>query len=72
VWDELVTQYGSNLDMVVVDRDSPDGRQFSESHGIPYQPGFVILDPQGNVFYASLGPYTGEELTALIEQAAGL
>ncbi len=58
--------------MVVVDRDTPEGRDFAVSHGIGYQPGFVIIDPRGDVFYAALGPFTGEELTALIEQAADL
>ena len=58
--------------MVVVDRDSPEGRAFSVSHGIGYQPGFVVIDPQGEVYYAALGPYTGEELTQLIEEAAAL
>ncbi|MCA9843559.1 MAG: hypothetical protein KC482_13705 [Dehalococcoidia bacterium] len=72
MWDELVAQYGNQLDMVVVDRDSPEGRAFSVSHGIGYQPGFVVIDPRGEVYYAALGPYTGEELTQLIEEAAAL
>lgn len=72
MWNELVAQYGTEMEMVVVDRDDPDGRAFAVSHGIGYQPGFVIIDPQGDVFYAQLGPYDGDSLRTLIEAAAAL
>jgi len=72
VWNELVAQFGTQMQMVVVDRDEPEGRDFAVSHGIGYQPGFVIIDPEGDVFYAKLGPYDPEELRALIEAAAEL
>lgn len=72
MWDELVAEYGDQMEMIVVDRDEPEGREFAVSHGIAYQPGFVVINPAGEVHYAGLGPYEAEALVALIEEAAAL
>ena len=70
MWEELVEEYGESVTMVMVDRDSRDGRNFAESHGIYYQPGFVVIDSAGEVTYASLGPYEPEDVTELVRNAA--
>ena len=70
MWEELVEEYGDSVTMVMVDRDSRDGRNFAESHGIYYQPGFVVIDSAGEVTYASLGPYEAEDVTELVRNAA--
>jgi len=70
VWADLEKQYGSELNMVVVDRDTKEGREFAESHRIYYQPAFVVLDPTGKVTYAELGPYDPRGVTELVEKTA--
>ena len=70
VWEELTQEYGDQVTMVMVDRDSREGRSFAESHGIYYQPGFVVIDSAGEVTYASLGPYEAEDVEALVRDAA--
>lgn len=68
MWEELVTQYnGTELEMVIVDNDDPGGRAFARSHGVNYQPGFIVIEPGGDVLHAALGPYDGDSLRDLIE-----
>ena len=63
-----MTRYnGTQLDMVIVDNDDPDGRAFARSHGVNYQPGFIVIEPDGTVLHAALGPYDGDSLRTLIE-----
>ncbi len=70
MWVELTKQYGEEVEMVVVDRDSTEGRKFAEDHKIFYQPGFVVLDRQGKVTYEGLGPYDPKDVTKLVQAAA--
>ena len=66
MWEELVDEYGSEIDLIIVDRDSSEGRAFAESHNIYYQPGFVALDRDGTVVYQGLGPYAPDKVRALV------
>ncbi|MGE3077053.1 MAG: TlpA family protein disulfide reductase [Dehalococcoidia bacterium] len=70
VWPELRAEYGDQVQLIVVDRDSNEGREFAESYRINYQPAFVVLDPDGNVERAALGPYTPEEVRTLVAGVA--
>ncbi|WP_343391615.1 hypothetical protein [Candidatus Amarobacter glycogenicus] len=70
VWPALQAEYGADVQLIQVDRDSDAGRKFSESYRINYQPGFVVLDAAGKVTYAALGPYTPDEVRTLVEKAA--
>lgn len=70
MWADLTEQHGDGVEMIVVDRDTTEGRKFAESHGIYYQPGFVVLDRAGKVTYEGLGPYDQKDVTKLVEQAA--
>ena len=67
MWPELQAEYGDQVQLIQIDRDSTEGRAFSESYRINYQPGFVVLDAEGNVKRAALGPYTPEEVRTLVE-----
>ncbi|MGE0600160.1 MAG: TlpA family protein disulfide reductase [Dehalococcoidia bacterium] len=68
VWPDLQAEYGDEVQLIVVDRDSDAGRAFAESYRINYQPAFVVLDPEGNVKRAALGPYTPGEVRTLVEE----
>ena len=70
MWPALQAEYGADVQLIQVDRDSDAGRKFSESYRINYQPGVVVLDAAGNVTYAGLGPYTPDEVRTLVEKAA--
>jgi hypothetical protein len=70
VWAELVRDYGDSIELIEVDRDSRDGRRFAESHGIFYQPGFVVFDASGAVTYAGLGPFDPRDVRRLVEETA--
>jgi thiol-disulfide isomerase/thioredoxin len=69
-WPSIVDAYGSAVQLIMVDRDTPEGNAFARSHRINYQPGFVVLDANGNVTYAGLGPYTPAEVRQLVASAA--
>ena len=66
MWEELIEEYGEDIDLVTVDRDSADGRRFAESHGIHYQPGFVAIDSSGTTVHEGLGPYDPEAVRELV------
>jgi hypothetical protein len=70
VWAELTKQYGDDVEMIVVDRDTVEGKKFAEEHRIYYQPGFVVLDRTGKVTYEGLGPFDPKDVTKLVEAAA--
>jgi len=68
VWEDLVAEYNeTHLEMTVVDNDDPEDRAFARSHGVNYQPGFIVIDADGTVLHAALGPYDGDSLRTLIE-----
>ena len=66
MWAELTEQYGDEIELILVDRDSPEGRAFADSHRIFYQPGFVALTADGEQVYEGLGPYDPEDVRALV------
>ena len=68
MWPELQTEYGAEVQLIQVDRDSKEGRAFAESYRISYQPAFVILAADGAVLRAALGPYGPNEVRELVEQ----
>ncbi len=67
MWPELQAEYGDQVQLIQVDRDSSEGRSFAESYRINYQPAFIVLDADGKVQRAALGPYTPEEVRTLVE-----
>ena len=70
MWPELQAEYGDQVQLIQVDRDSDEGRDFAESYRINYQPAFVVLSPEGEVLRAALGPYGPAEVRTLVEQVA--
>ena len=66
MWTALQDEYADQIDFVTVDANTPDGRQFSHSHGIRSHPGFVVIDASGEVTYAALGPWDEEALRELV------
>jgi hypothetical protein len=70
VWPELQAEFGAQLQLIEVDRDSREGRAFAESYRINYQPAFVVLDAEGNVLRAALGPYGPAEVRDLVKGVA--
>jgi hypothetical protein len=68
VWEDLVAEYnGTQLEMAILDNDDSEDRAFARSHGVNYQPGFIVVEPGGAVLHAALGPYDGDSLRTLIE-----
>ena len=70
MWEELQEEFGEQVDLITVDRDTDEGAAFASSHDIPYQPGFVVVNSQGDVTYAALGPWDPEDVTELVRSAA--
>lgn len=68
MWPELQNEYGAEVQLIQVDRDSKEGRAFAESYRVSYQPAFVVLSSEGEVLRAALGPYGPEEVRELVEQ----
>ena len=69
MWAELTSQHEGKAEFVVVDRDTDEGRAFADSHGIYYPPGFVVLDREGDVIYAGLGPSDPDDVVDLVDTA---
>ena len=68
MWEDLVAEYDDRqFEMLIVDNDDPEDRAFARSHGVTYQPGFIVIEPDGTVLHAALGPYDGDSLRTLIE-----
>jgi hypothetical protein len=70
-WPAITADYGDSVQLITVDRDTPEGRAFAREHRIAYQPAFVVLDAAGQVTYAGLGPFRADEVRSLIARAAG-
>ena len=66
MWEDLQNEYGDRIELVTVDRDSEEGGAFARSHGIRYQPGFVVVNASGEVTYAGLGPWAPDDVRALV------
>ncbi len=71
MWPDLQATYGDQVQLIQVDRDSPEGRAFAESYRINYQPAFVVVSAGGEVVRAALGPYDPEGVRALVAETAG-
>lgn len=70
MWPDLQAEYGDEIQLIQVDRDSSEGREFAESYRISYQPAFVLVSETGEVLRAALGPYGPNEVRALVEELA--
>ena len=70
MWPELQAEFGADVQLIQVDRDSKEGLAFAEGYRINYQPAFVVLGPTGEVQRAALGPYTPGEVRQLVESVA--
>lgn len=70
MWADLQEEYAGLVEFVTVDRDTAEGNAFALSHGIRYQPGFVVMDAAGETVYAALGPWEDGDLRALVRSAA--
>jgi hypothetical protein len=70
VWPELQAEFGADIQLIQVDRDSKEGRAFAESYRLYYQPAFVVIDSKGTVTRAALGPYGPDEVRQLVEMVA--
>ncbi len=70
MWEELQAELGDEVDLITVDRDTDEGGAFARSHNVQYQPGFVVLNSQGEVTYAALGPWDPQDVTELVRSAA--
>lgn len=70
MWPELQAEYGADIQLIQVDRDSKEGRVFAEGYRINYQPAFVVISPTGEVLRAALGPYGPQEVRELVEALA--
>lgn len=66
----MQAEFGSEVQLIEVDRDSSEGRKFAEGYRINYQPAFIVVSATGAVERAALGPYTPEEVRKLVEQVA--
>ena len=72
MWPELQAEYGDKLQLIEVDRDTAQGREFAESYRLYYQPAFVVIGADGQVLRAALGPYGPQEVRELVEQLASV
>lgn len=70
MWADLQEEYAGRIEFVTVDRDTDEGSAFARSHGIDYQPGFVVMDASGETVYAALGPWRDDDLRALVRSVA--
>lgn len=70
MWADLQEEYAGVIEFVTVDRDTDEGSAFALSHGIRYQPGFVVMDAAGETVYAALGPWRDDALRALVRSVA--
>lgn len=70
MWADLQEEYAGLIEFVTVDRDTGEGSAFALSHGIRYQPGFVVMDAAGETVYANLGPWEDDDLRALVRSVA--
>ncbi len=67
MWAALQTEYADQIDFTTVDATTSEGRDFSRSYGIRSHPAFVVIDAQGEVVWAALGPWTEEEVRELVQ-----
>ncbi len=70
MWPDLQAEYGADVQLIQVDRDSKEGRAFAESYRINYQPAFVVLTATGQVTRAALGQYGPDEVRELVAEVA--
>ncbi|MCY3882380.1 MAG: hypothetical protein F4Z77_09380 [Dehalococcoidia bacterium] len=68
MWADLEEEYGDRVEFYSVDRETEEGREFINDHGVPIgQPGFILYDASGEVTYAGLGPTRPAAVRDLVE-----
>jgi len=64
--------YGDKIEIRELDANAPDGQQAFRAYALPGHPGYVLLNPQGNVLWRGFGEQSREiierQLDAALEQ----
>lgn len=65
----LQATYQGTVDFRILNAALGEGKAAFEAYGLPGHPGYVILDPRGEVRWRAFGPQDGETLAAAIEDS---
>ncbi len=63
--------YGDRIEFRELDANAPDGQQAFRAYSLPGHPGYVLLDPQGEVLWMGFGEQSRESLEAQLLAALG-
>lgn len=68
--DELRLTFQDRAEFRSLNAALAEGRTAFRAYSLPGHPGYVILNPEGEVIWKGFGPQTAEELTSILD--AGL
>jgi predicted DsbA family dithiol-disulfide isomerase len=67
VVDGLVDEYNDHFEFRRLDANSQDGKEAFQAYGLRVHPSFVIIDPEGNQLWLSLGEQPREVISQVLD-----
>jgi len=61
--------YGDRIEFRELDANAPDGQQAFRAYALPGHPGYVLLNPQGDVLWKGFGEQSREIMQRQLDSA---
>lgn len=65
----LTQSYPGKIEVRKINVSSEDGSRFFQYYGLPGHPGFILLNPQGEVLWKGFGEQASLEIGTQVRQA---
>ncbi|HKJ37762.1 MAG TPA: hypothetical protein VJ972_03230 [Anaerolineales bacterium] len=65
----LEQTYADQIEFRELDANAPDGQQAFRAYALPGHPGYILLDPQGEVLWRGFGEQSLEDIQRQLDAA---
>ena len=65
----LEQTYADQIEFRELDANAPDGQQAFRAYALPGHPGYILLDPQGEVLWRGFGEQSREDIQRQLDAA---
>ena len=61
--------YGDQIEFRELDANAPDGQQAFRAYALPGHPGYVLLNPEGEILWVGFGEQSRESIETQLQSA---
>ncbi|HSG45291.1 MAG TPA: hypothetical protein VLA72_19275 [Anaerolineales bacterium] len=65
----LIETYGDQIEFRELDANTPDGQQAFRAYALPGHPGYILLNPEGEVLWKGFGEQSRESIETQLQSA---